>query len=333
MQILAGDIGGTHTRLICSGMSDAGKRIAVEKSYPSANYAGLTQLIEVFFSEHSITRAIGAACFAIAGPVESGVAIVTNLPWVISEKELSSNLSTPRVKLINDFVAAAHGISDLQNTEMLVLQQGLIFEEESAHPNAAVIGAGTGFGASHRVWMDDSYQIFSSEAGHAGFAPENAEQNRLLAWLQKKHSHVSLEMLLSGNGLVTIHHFLHEVVGLHDSLVITDAMKKIDPAQIIAEQALLGNDIVCQKALDIFIDIYGAAASNVALHYYPVHELYIAGGIAPKIKEKMLGPRFINAFFNKGLMSANMKKITIKLITQDKVGLYGALAHAHTLCD
>lgn len=331
MQILAGDIGGTNTRLIWSGRDDTGKRITIERTYPSANYVSLIQVIEVFLSELSITHAIDAACFAIAGPVELGTAVVTNLPWKVSEKELSSMLSASGVKLINDFVAVAHGISDLQNTDMLVLQEGITSDNVSGHLNAAVIGAGTGFGASHRVWMDNQYQVFSSEVGHTSFAPENAEQSRLLAWLQKRHSHVSLEMLLSGNGLVTIHHFLHEVMGLHDSLIITDTMENIDPAQIIAEQALSGNDIVCEKALDIFIEIYGAAASNVALHYYPVQELYIAGGIAPKIKDKMSGSLFINAFLNKGPMSENMKKITIKLINQDRVGLYGALAKARVL--
>jgi len=328
MQILAGDIGGTNTRLICAGVSENGRHILAEKNYPSANYSGLIQVIDVFLAEHEIAGPVDAACFAIAGPVESGVARVTNLPWVISEKELINKLHTPRVKLINDFVAAAYGIPDLQESDILLLQRGLAPDKKSVHSDAAIIGAGTGFGASHRVWLNDGYRVFSSEAGHAGFAPENAEQNELLAWLQTKHAHVSLEMLLSGIGLVTIYHFLCEVAGLPESMVINEAMQQTDPAQVITEQALLENDVVCQRALNVFIDIYGAAASNVVLHYYPVNELYIAGGIAPKIQDRMLDQRFLQAFSNKGPMSANMKKITIKLITQDKVGLHGALSQA-----
>ncbi|MDH5612974.1 MAG: glucokinase [Gammaproteobacteria bacterium] len=332
MQILAGDIGGTHTRLICADVSNGGHHILVEKSYSSADYGGLVQVIDVFLSEHNIMHPVDAACFAIAGPVESGAAKVTNLPWIITEKDLSVQLHTPRVKLINDFVAAAYGASDLQESDMLVLQQGSGVGKKSAHPEAVIIGAGTGFGASHRVWLNDHYQVFSSEAGHAGFAPENAEQNRLLGWLQKKYSHVSLEMLLSGKGLITIYQFLHEVGDFSEALTIQQAMRETDPAQVIAEHALLEDDDLCQKALDIFVDIYGAAASNVVLHYYPVTELYIAGGIAPKIKDRMSAPRFLKAFLNKGLMSVNMKKLTIKLVTQDKVGLYGALAYVRAFC-
>lgn len=331
MQILAGDIGGTNTRLICAVVSDAGRDIVAEKNYLSADYSGLIQVIDAFFTEHNITDAVDTACFAVAGPVESGVAAVTNLPWVISEETLSKKLQTSKVMLINDFVAVAYGVSELPDTDMLVLQQGQVFNNKpDCYLDAAIIGAGTGFGASHRVWIDNHYQIFPSEAGHAGFAPENMEQSELLFWLQKKYPHVSLEMVLSGKGLFRIYQFLHEVAGFSEAKPIKEAMKNIDPAQVVAEHALLEDDGLCQKALDIFIDIYGAAASNVALHYYPVNELYIAGGIAPKIKDKIFGHRFTDAFLNKGPMAANMKKIMVKLVTQDKVGLYGALARAQS---
>jgi glucokinase len=150
-------------------------------------------------------------------------------------------------------------------------------------------------------------------------------------------------MLLSGQGLVTIYRFLHETTGLPETLGLfdnagdsksddrVDSSQEIDYARLITEQALSKKDDLCQQTLNIFIDIYGAAAGNVALHYYPLNELYIAGGIAPKIKTKMSEQRFIKAFLNKGVMSANMKKITVKLITQEKVGLYGALAQAQSL--
>lgn len=184
MQILAGDIGGTTTRLIVAAIRDGRRHIIAEESYPSADYPGLIQIIDVFLSQHAITAPIDAACFAVAGPVEAGVAVITNLPWVITEKELIQHLKTPRLSLINDFAAAANGISTLTESDTLMLQPGLARNKELAHPTAVVIGAGTGLGVSHRVWLNGRYQAFASEAGHAGFAPENAEQTRLLVWLQ-----------------------------------------------------------------------------------------------------------------------------------------------------
>lgn len=331
MFILAGDIGGTNTRLMFAETGASGRQVLVEKNYASTDFDGLIQAINVFLDEHNISTAVDAACFAIAGPVEFGVASVTNLPWVISEQQLRDGLQTQRVKLINDLAAAAYGIAELDASDMLVLQQGVVTGAVIENPDAVVIAAGTGLGAAHRVWLNDHYQVFSSETGHTGFAPENTQQTEILAWLQKKHSHVSLEMLLSGKGLITIYQFLRDVAGLAESSVTKKALQENNSAQIITEQALADKDVLCVKTLEVFIDIYAAAAGNIVLQHYPVSELYIAGGIAPKIKDKMLETRFTESFINKGLMSSNMKKITIKLIMQEKVGLYGALIQAQVL--
>jgi glucokinase len=330
MQLLAGDIGGTNTRLIFVEIAGNDRRIIAEKSYSSADFAGLIAVIDAFMAEHDLHCVIDAACFAIAGPVEFGIAKVTNLPWVIKQQELSQHLKTPRVKLINDLAAAAYGVLELDESDLLLLQAGLDRARAPANPDAVVVAAGTGLGAAHCVWLNDHYQVLPSESGHAGFAPANAEQSKLLTWLQKTHSHVCLEMLLSGRGLVTIYHFLCEVKGLKESPIINEAMQQIDPAQVISEHGLAGDDVLCQRTLEIFVDIYGAAAGDIVLQHYPVSELYLAGGIAPKIKDKMLGPRFIDAFGNKGLMSSNMKKVTVKLVMQEKAGLFGALSLAQS---
>ena len=330
MRILAGDIGGTNTRLILAEAADKGRHILAENIYPSAEYSGLAQVIAQFLSENNQTALIDAACFAVAGPVKSGVVSVTNLPWVISEEILKDVLHTNTVNLINDFVAVSYGISELRDEDILFFQKGITVNNRLVNPSAAIIGAGTGLGVSHRVWLNGEYHVLPSEAGHTGFAPENDQQSGLLSWLQKKNTHVSLEMILSGKGLLTIYEYLRDVSALPESVETIEAMKRSDPAQVITGLALTNTDELCQKALDCFIDIYGAAAGNTALYYYPVDELYIAGGIAVKIKDRLQGRRFIDAFSNKGLMSSNMKELTIKLIVQDRVGLYGALAHAHS---
>ena len=305
MFLLAGDVGGTHTRLIYAEANSGGQAVLAEKHYLSAEHSDLVTIIEIFLAEHHISTAIDAACIAVAGPVKSGVASVTNLPWLISEQQLSQLLHTPRVKLVNDFVAAAYGLSELKASEMLVLQAAEVGEGDKLNPDDAIIGAGTGLGAAHLVWLNNHYQVYPSEAGHAGFAPENELQCELLAWMQNQHSHVSLEMLLSGKGLVNIYRFIYEAKGIAESPAIHAAMKNSDPSRVITDAALADGDNLCQQTLDCFIDIYAAAAGNIALHYYPIAELYIAGGIAPKIQSQLTGQRFIDAFRNKGLMSSN----------------------------
>lgn len=120
----------------------------------------------------------------MAGPVKSGVAAVTNLPWVINGDELSVHLKIPKVKLINGFIAVAYGIDELNDLDTFTLQQGEAYKKTDK-PNAVVIGAGAGLGVAHRVWINDHYKAFSTEAGHTGFAPENEQQCQLLSWLQK----------------------------------------------------------------------------------------------------------------------------------------------------
>ena len=322
MNFLAGDIGGTNTRLLFAKMNKNICDELYEKNYLSQDYNSLNEVVDKFFLEHNIPSFIDAACFAIAGPVENGTVSVTNLPWVIKEDDLKEDLLTSNVILINDFLAVAIGITELKDNDLVIVKEG----QNPVNSDAAIIGAGSGLGAAHLVWTDNQYQAYTSEAGHTGFAPENTLQSELLIWMQQQYSHVSLEMLLSGKGLVTIYKFLHKVKGVNESLQVKEAMNAKDPAQVITEYALADTDQLCEQTLACFIEIYGAAAGNIALSYYPIGEIYIAGGIAEKIKDKMISPGFVQAFVNKGLLSSNMNKITIKLITQDKVGLYGALA-------
>jgi len=325
MNFLVGDIGGTNTRLLFAKMNNNVCEEFYEKSYSSTNYSNLIDVINDFLLDFELKHSINSACFAIAGPVENETVTVTNLPWIISAKQLKIDLDTPDIKLVNDFLAVAVGIPELTDNDFIVLQEGES-AEKATNPDAAIIGAGTGLGAAHLVYVNNRYQSYTSETGHTGFAPENKLQSELLLWMQKHHSHVSLEMLLSGKGLVNIYNFLHEMKGMKESSSVKDDMTLLDPAKVITEYALSDDDELCQATLDCFIGIYGAAAGNVALNYYPIGDLYIAGGIAVKIKQKMMGKAFIDAFVDKGLLSSNMKKISIKLITQDKVGLYGALA-------
>ncbi|VAW64030.1 Glucokinase [hydrothermal vent metagenome] len=324
MNILAGDIGGTSTRLMLAQLNKQGRRILCEGRYPSNEYRDLSEIITLFLAENKISAELNAACFAVAGPVKKGLASVTNLPWEISEAQLSAEFTIPKVKLINDFIAVAYGISELAESDFLVLQKG----RQSDKGDAAVVGAGTGLGAAHLVWQHDHYRAFSSEAGHAGFTPENKLQCELLSWMQERYAHVSLELLLSGQGLHRIYRFLHEVKHIAESAAVFEEMKTNAAPAVISRYALSEGDELCQQTLTCFIEIYGAAAGNIALHYYPLDNVYIGGGIAPKIKNKILESHFINAFTNKAAMTSNMQDITVKLICQEKAGLYGALSQA-----
>lgn len=325
MNILAGDIGGTNTRLLYATLNHNHWELIYEKQYPSQNYPCFDDVLNEFLSSFEIPLPVSAACLSVAGPVAHGSVAVTNLPWVINEKDLAVHLQSTHLMIINDFIAVANGIPELEDHDFITLHE----RGGDARPvnnDAVVIGAGTGLGAAHMVWCHDHYNVYSSEAGHAGFAPENSFQTELLTWMQKKYSHVSVELLLSGRGLFFIYQFLNQVKKLKQSEKVLAQLSTDDPARVIAEFALKNEDELCEKSIQAFIDIYGAVTGNIALHYYPVSTVYIAGGIGNKIKDKLVHSSFVKSFINKGKLADNMKSLNIKLITQENVGLYGALA-------
>lgn len=332
MNILAGDIGGTNTRLRFATVINDEVSLIAEKQYASQAYPGLDDVIRLFISEFNLSMPLDSVCMAVAGPVKSSKASVTNLPWEISVEDLRKSLSCDKVCLINDFVAIAHGISQLTSDDVLVIKAGTKSEAHNDNQDAAVVGAGTGLGAAHLLWKDDHYEPLPGEAGHTTFAPTTPLLSRLLSWLQQDLSHVSLEMLLSGRGFLTIYNFIHKKEGIPESREVKQKLKTNDPAKVITDYALNDQDQLCVATLNCFIDIYGAALSDIVLHYYPLKTVYIAGGIAVKIKDELLSHRFIKAFENKGLMTDNMKELAVKLIVNESVGLNGAQLYAAKIC-
>ena len=326
MYILAGDIGGTNTRLICAELKDGNKTIIGESNYLCADYQSFDQLLKQFHNDTNINHPIESACFSVAGPVKPGVVAVTNLPWVISASDLKDKFSIKSLKLINDFTAIAYGIPQLEEKDLIILQQGSNEGLSAIKNDAVIIGAGTGLGACHLVEQDGDYVVYPSEAGHVNFSPQNYQQVDILNWLWQTQDYVSLENLLSGKGIVTIYHYLKSVEKMKEESSIQKQFKSNDPAKVITENAMNNSCQLCKQTVEMFINIYGSAASNILLHHYPVTQLYIAGGIVNKIKGIMNNGQFIDAFNNKGLMQKNMQNVTVKLICQEKIGLYGALS-------
>lgn len=328
MYALAGDIGGTNTRLIYAEITNVGRNIIAEKNYPSTAYADFYQVLDEFISGFQSQQHIDSICFAIAGPVKHGEVKVTNLPWTISEQTLREKFDLEQVVLINDFIAVAYGLQTVNENDFLIIQAGK--ETDYSQADAAVIGAGTGLGACHLLWQKDHYHASASEAGHSSFSPQNQQQANLLSWLWKNSDYISLETLLSGRGFLTIYHYLSQVENIAASAAINKEMQSTDAAKVITDHSGINGDELCKQTVDLFIDIYGAAASNVVLHYYPVSVLYIAGGIASKLRDRFTDGRFIKAFNTKGLMTENMKNISIKLSCEERAGLFGALSKAIT---
>jgi glucokinase len=325
--VLAADVGGTNTKIALGRAEGGCVTLLIRKIYPSARYASLESLIDVFLGETDVAPFAGhldGACFAVAGPVEEARARLTNLSWTISEQALAAHLGVGVVRVINDFAAAGVGISELVDSDFLTLQEGVAV----ASAPRVVVGAGTGLGVAWLLCVEGRYRVYPSEAGHGDFAPGDPVQDAFGHYLRGRFSHVSSERVLSGRGLPSILDFLRDTQGAVPSAALTEAMANGDAARAITHCALVRGDPVALRVLDIFASAYGAFAGNMALAVLAHGGVYIAGGIAPKIASKLQDGAFMRAFTAKGRFQQLLETMPVKVVMNDQVGLYGALAEA-----
>jgi glucokinase len=190
--------------------------------------------------------------------------------------------------------------------------------------NQAVIAPGTGLGQAGLFWDGKRHHVFACEGGHCDFAPQSDEQIELLRYLRARFGHVSYERILSGPGLVNVYEFLRDSGWEKESPEFAARLRKGDAAAAISRAALAGADRLAQKALEIWISVYGAEASNLALKVMATGGLFLAGGISPKVLAGLTGPLFMQAFLDKGRLRALVESIPVWVVTNEKAGLLGA---------
>jgi glucokinase, proteobacterial type len=315
--ILAGDIGGTKTNLGFFDVQDGSFKAREQQSFPSRDHVGLEAIVQKFMTGTSVQ--VAAACFGVAGPVVDGQSVTPNLPWIVSAENLARTLNLESVTLINDLEATAYGIPALKNEEMLTLNEGAVEQG-----NAALVAAGTGLGVASIFWDGKHHVPSASEGGHMDFAPRNPLEIELLKYMMTKHSRVSIERVLSGPGLFNIYDFLRASGYGTEQPEIAARFAENDPSSVISRAALAHECKMCVKALDLFAAIYGATAGNIALTLKAINGVYIGGGIAPKISEKLKDGTFIGAFMDKGRLSSLVATIPVRVILNDKTALLGA---------
>ncbi|MDO8811854.1 MAG: glucokinase [Gallionella sp.] len=326
MNFLAGDIGGTKTRLAAIEVSGTQIRVVHEVAYPSRDYAAFEALLGDFLSG---VEAPADVALGIAGPVQGRVVQTTNLPWRIDADLLQRQFGFARCTLLNDLEATAYGLPALGADDLLTLQAGA----PGASGNAAVIAAGTGLGEAGLLWDGQHHQPFATEGGHASFSPGDELEIAFLRHLQQQHQHVSWERVVSGMGLLSLHEFLciHHNVAVPQWLA--EEMKNGDAAATISAAALAGRDEICVETLNRFVRLYGAEAGNLALKVMSRGGLYLGGGIAPKILPLLQDGAFLEAFLNKGRMRPLLEAMPVRVILNDRAALFGPALRAAQLAE
>jgi glucokinase len=325
MTLLAGDVGGTKTVLALVEPRASGVTVVRQGTLHSNEFPTFEAAVAQFL-EDGPKVSIDAACFGVAGPVMAGHVKTTNLPWDIDEVRLSAEIPTGRVRLLNDLVAMGEGMLAMPAASFQTIQPG-----ESRGGTMALIAAGTGLGEALLYWDGTRHVVVSSEGGHADFAPRTELEVDLLRFLQGEFGHVSYERIVSGPGLFNVYRFLRSRYGASEPAWLRDRLMNGDSSAVISEVGLLDGHPLCVQALDMFVSIYAAEAGNLALKSLSVGGVVIGGGIGPKIRKKLAGGTFREAFCGKGRFSALMASIPVRLALDSNAPLLGAARVAASL--
>lgn len=317
MLILAGDIGGTTTRLAFFRAADDRLECLARWRTASREHASFAALLEGFWGRQPFVPE--RACFGVAGPLRDGRVSPPNIPWVVDGAATARLLGLARVTLLNDLQANAWGIPLLDTSALTVLNPG----RRDPHGPLAVLSAGTGLGECTMVRNGETLRPLASEGGHADFAPRDELEADLMLRLRARYGRVSVERVVSGPGLVNIHDFLRDRRKLPEHPAVS-AARPGDPAPAISAAGLAGECPLCAAALELFVSLYGAAAGNLALRSLPTGGLYLGGGIAPKILPALRGPAFMRSFTAKGRLTELLETIPVSVIGDEETALLGA---------
>ena len=323
MELLAGDIGGTNTRLTIYRTTEDNRYAALhERVFPSGKFPDLEAILAQFLG--GIEQRIGRACFGVAGPVIDQTCDATNLPWRISAAQIRQRFGFEQCWLLNDLEANAWGIGALSDQDLAILNAG----NPKARGNASIISAGTGLGEAGLYWDGRMHRPFASEGGHTDFSPSDRLEFALFERLAGEFGRVSWERVVSGPGLEAIYTFLRD----HHASPTTDwldkEMRDKGVAPVVSHMALERKDPLCVEALDLFVRLYAREAGNHALKIMAAGGVYLGGGIAPQILPRLQQADFIQTFCDKGRMRPLMQAMPVKVILNDKAALLGAARFA-----
>ncbi len=322
MEVLAGDIGGTKTRLALFEVEGNRLETQVEHTYVSKEYSSLDEITAAFLeASHKLCK---HACFGIAGPVKQGKSKTTNLPWHVDATGIRNAFGFKTVALLNDLEANAWGLAALSDRDFSPLNTGT----PNASGNRSVIAAGTGLGEAGLYWDGHRHWPFASEGGHTDFSPGNDLELDLYEFLAKRFGHVSWERVLSGPGLANLYEFLLHYRQSVSPEWLAKEIQTGDPAAAISNAALSDQDPICVEALDLFVHLYGTEAGNHALKIMATGGVFVGGGIAPKILDKLEQKTFMDAFCGKGRMANLLRDMPVKVILNERTALYGPAVFA-----
>lgn len=310
---LVGDVGGTNARFAIETAAGFFEAAAI---YPNKDFAGFAEALHHYLSGEKAVSAgsekLKYAAVAIANPIEGDWIKMTNSTWAFSIEKVRAEFGFEVFLMVNDFTALAMSLPSLPPA--YTRQCG----GKSAKEGRAIglIGAGTGLGVSGLIPAQEVWIPLEAEGGHVSFSPSDRLEIDILELARKKYRHVSAERFLSGRGIEFLYELLSE---------IKEGERRSLPASEILERAGMEKNGVCDQVIDVFCNMFGTVAGNLALTLGAKGGIYIGGGIIPRLGERFFVSGFRKRFEDKGRFSDYLAEIPVFVIT-DTYAAFGGVS-------
>lgn len=313
--VLAGDIGGTKTRLALFTLEGDQLNLNQQTTYDTGQFNSFKQAFEAFYKEGM--PEVEGVCLGVAGPVVDGKVQGTNFPWKLEINEIKQLFTTDSVFLMNDMEAGAYGLGTLKKEDLKVINRGA-----SSGGNAALISPGTGLGEVGLFFDGTEYRPFATEGGHCDFSPRSLQECSLWKYMYEKFGHVSWERLVSGPGIIHIYEFLKG-----PDHISSEIAKAYDPG-IISSRALERSCALSMETMDLFFKFLAVECAQLALKYKAGGGIFIGGGIIPKVFSGLDKTTFCQHFNQAGRLSGFLGQIPVFAVMQEDTPLRGAALYA-----
>ncbi|MBE2276841.1 MAG: ROK family protein [Rhodobacteraceae bacterium] len=316
LSILA-DIGGTNTRVALA----QGRRVLTDtiRRYPNAEYKAreqdIAQVLQDYLRETGAT--VTGVCVAAAGPVQDGVATMTNLAWVIDADKLRAATGATRVAILNDLQAQGHALGHIPADHLRPVIEG----PAAAGGPMLVVGLGTGVNAAPVHGQGAARMVPASECGHVNMPVRSAEDLALMRFVERllaargEVAHCGTEEVLAGRGLANLHAFASAEAGVDAHLASAEVLR-----------ALEAGDPVAIHAARLYTRILAQVLADLALIHLPWGGIFLIGGMSRAMTPHFARFGLAAAFREPRRVDLLQNSFSVTVVEDDYAALTGCAA-------
>ena len=316
------DIGGTNTRVaLADGVN---VRLNSIRRFPNAKYQARGQDIAHVLRDYlaAAGASVDGVCVAAAGPVQDGVATMTNLAWVMDAAKLSGATGARKVAILNDLQAQGQALGHIPAANLRTVIPGPV----KTGASMLVVGLGTGVNAAPVHPLPHGRVVPPSECGHVNMPVRSEEDLQLARFVEAKLKaegevpHAGVEEVLAGRGLANLHAFAAYAAGHPAHLTSAEVLSALD-----------AGDGIAAHAARLYVHILGQTLADLALIHLPYGGIYLIGGMSRAMVQHFAPFGLEQAFRDARRVDLLQKDFSVTVVEDDYAALTGCAAYLQSV--